>query len=715
MTTVILAEKPSQASEYAKALGNSDRKDGYYKVSSNILKDETYVTYGFGHLVELAEPGFYKEEWKKWSLDSLPIFPEKYSFEVAKDKEKQFKIVSKLLNEADTIVIATDSDREGENIAWSIIEKANANKPGKTFKRLWINSLEKEAIINGFENLKPGEDFIPFYKEAQTRQISDWLIGMNASILYTLNMQKKGVKGTFSIGRVQTPTLYMIYKRQLTIENFKPVPFFEIENNVSTDKGDFKANLTPPKKFKTEDDLQAFLSENNANLGKQEGIIESLDKTDKKTSSPHLFSLSSLQSKANAMYKATAKQTLEAVQGLYEAKLLTYPRTDTPYITENEFNYLRNNFTKYSEFLGLKAEMKQSEARKRYVDGSKVQEHHAIVLTKKVPTREVFEKLTTLQKAIYLLVAKTTVAMFLSDYEYQETTVNIKVSSLLFRAKGQVPTNQGWKVLFSKEKEEEKEELSNLPSLEKGQHVATDLTKVRKVTTAPKPYTEGTLLTAMKTSGKALDDEESIKILQEVEGIGTEATRASIIETLKNREYIAIKGNKIIVTEKGKVVCKAVENQELLTSAEMTAKWESYLKKIGAKQGNQEKFLDNIKNFISHLVNKVPGDIANLNIEEYEEEKEKEEAKSIVGKCPLCSKDIKSRKSFYGCTGYPDCKFSLADNFRGKKLTKTNLKALLNNQETIVKSIKSKGKSTTYNAKIKLDDKYKMTFIDFVK
>lgn len=357
MSTVILAEKPSQALAYASALKQSTKKDGYFEIKDPIFADETFITFGFGHLVELAEPGHYEEKWQNWKLESLPIFPERYDFEVAKDKGKQFKIVAKLLKQANTIIVATDSDREGENIAWSIIHKANAFSKDKTYKRLWINSLEKDVIRSGFQNLQPGMNYYPFYQEAQTRQIADWLIGMNASPLYTLNLQQKGVQGTFSLGRVQTPTLYLIYQRQEAIENFKKEPFFEIEADITVKQGSFKGNLSSSERFKTQEELLSFVSSKHAKIGNQEGRIADVQTKEKKTNSPSLFSLSSLQSKVNQLYKATASQTLKAMQGLYEAKLLSYPRTDTPFITENEFAYLKANFGTYSGFLGLDLEM----------------------------------------------------------------------------------------------------------------------------------------------------------------------------------------------------------------------------------------------------------------------------------------------------------------------------------------------------------------------
>ena len=714
MSTVILAEKPSQALAYASALKQSNKKDGYFEIKDPIFKDETFITFGFGHLVELAEPGHYDEKWQKWSLTALPIFPKHYEFEVSKDKKKQFKIVAELLKKATTIIVATDSDREGENIAWSIIHQANAFSKEKTYKRLWINSLEKDVIYEGFKNLKEGSDYYPFYQEAQTRQIADWLIGMNASPLYTLNLQKKGVQGTFSLGRVQTPTLYMIYQRQEAIEQFKKEPFFEIEADITVKQGTFKGTLIPTQRFSSKDELLTYLSSKHAEIGNQEGRIADVQTKEKKTNSPSLFSLSSLQSKVNQLYKATASQTLRAVQGLYEAKLLSYPRTDTSFITENEFAYLKTNFGKYCHYLNQDLEMVQTSPRKRYVDNSKVQEHHAIIPTKQVPSAATVTKMDELQRKIYALVVKTTVAMFLSDYLYEETKIQTKVADLRFQSIGKTPKQEGWKVLFNQTKQEEKETVQTLPFVIIDESASVNVKSIEKETQPPKAFTEGTLLTAMKTANKTVDDEEAIKILQEVEGIGTEATRASIIETLKQKEYIKVVKNKLIVTEKGKLLCQAVKSQHLLTSAEMTAKWETYFKKIGKREGNQENFLNNIKKFIVHLLEAVPSDIENISFSDYQEQKEKEAEKNIDGKCPKCGNNIVLKKSFYGCSNYPNCTFTLANNFRKKKLTKTNIKELLQGKETLVKGIKTKEKKT-YNAVVKIGEKGYIDFLSFSK
>ncbi|HEL1646238.1 TPA: topoisomerase DNA-binding C4 zinc finger domain-containing protein [Streptococcus suis] len=490
--------------------------------------------------------------------------------------------------------------------------------------------------------------------------------------------------------------------------------FFEVEASIKVNQGSFKGVLSPTQRFKSQEELLSFVSSKQAKIGNQEGIIADVQTKEKKTNSPSLFSLSSLQSKVNQLYKATASQTLKAMQGLYEAKLLSYPRTDTPFITENEFAYLKANFGKYSGFLGLDLEMVQTEPRKRYVDGSKVQEHHAIIPTKQVPTESALAKMDDLQRKIYALVVKTTVAMFLPDYLYEETKIQTKVADLLFQSIGKTPKQEGWKILFKQQTKEEKEDVQTLPLVIIGERAEVGVKSVEKETQPPKAFTEGTLLTAMKTANKTVDDEEEIKILQEVEGIGTEATRASIIEALKQKEYIQVIKNKLVVTEKGKLLCQAVESQHLLTSAEMTAKWETYLKKIGKREGNQENFITNIKKFIVHLLEAVPNDIEKLNFSDYQEQKEKEAEKSIVGKCPKCGNNIVLKKSFYGCSNYPECKFTLAEHFRKKKLTKTNVKELLEGKETLVKGIKNKEKKP-YNAVVKIGEKGYIDFISFSK
>lgn len=716
MTTVILAEKPNQALAYASAFSESKREKGFFEVQDKIFTDKTFITFGYGHLVELAEPGHYKTEWEKWSLESLPIFPNSYDFVVPNDKAEQFKIVKGLLAKADTIIIATDCDREGENIAWSIINEAGAGlETGKTFKRLWINSLEPEAVRNGFKFLRNGVDYLPYYYEAQTRQIADWLIGMNASPLYSLEMQKREVKEVFSVGRVQTPTLYMIFSKHQAICNFCKEKFFEIEGLFKLDNGEqFKAGLKPVEKFTNLEEAQTFIK-NGCISTPREAKVESVEANEKKQSSPKLFSLSSLQAKCNKEYKMGSMETLNTVQSLYEKKILTYPRTDTEFITQNEFSYLKNNFEKYVLFLDESYQITQGEPRKRFVNNEKVQEHHAIIPTKTIPSKETFENLNDTEKKVYLLILKTTLSMFLSDYLYSETVVDLSVGNLKFQVKGHTPLEAGWKEIFNISVEEGE---TALPSLNLDSKIIAEVIPIEKETTPPKKFTEGTLITAMKTAGKTVENKEEQDLLNQIEGIGTEATRAGIIETLKKKKYIEIIKNQVEITAKGILLCQAIENQNLLKSPEMTAKWESYLQKIGKgiPGASQEKFIENIQKFITHLITNVRNDLSSVNFEDYTKVIEEQEQADCIECCPECHRgQIKARKGFYGCTNYPDCKFTLGDNFRGKKLTQKNIKELILNNETVVKKVKKKDSKDTYNARIKKGAKGFYEFIEFVK
>ena len=351
------------------------------------------------------------------------------------------------------------------------------------------------------------------------------------------------------------------------------------------------------------------------------------------------------------------------------------------------------------------------------MNNKKVQEHHAIILTKQVPTNEQFQKLSSLEQNIYLLVARTTVAMFLSDYEYEETIVKVTVGDLLFQAKGQVPTVQGWKEIFPTKKEDKKtdtkkdtETQTKLPKVNANETVTLSIGIVEKETIPPKPYTEGTLITAMKTAGKTVADENEQEILKEVEGIGTEATRASIIEALKSKRYIELRKNKLFMTTKGKVLCQAVSGEKLFTSAEMTAKWEEQLKRIGQREGTQEHFLTNIKKFLVHLIEEVPSFVSELDLTTYQEEQ-----KAVnVGSCPKCEGVLLERKDFYGCSNYPTCRYTLTNKFRHKKLTKKNIQELIAGKETIVTGIKTKEKKT-YDAIVCQNENGYLEFVSFAQ
>lgn len=688
MSIVILAEKPSQGKAYAEAFHKRSRKDGYIEVSDSRLFNgkQTFITWGFGHLIELARPEDYKTDWKQWSLASLPILPNEYKFQVSKNSgiKKQYNSVKKLLDQSTLIVVASDADREGENIARSIIKQAGADH--KPIKRLWINSLETDEIRKGFQNLKDGKDYELFYKEAQTRQISDWIVGMNTSRLYTLLLQQKGLQGVFSCGRVQSPTLYQIFKRQAEIEDFKPSPFYEIIGDVSVENGKFIAKHD--QKFTLKDDVQKLLADHDLQEGTCHGSIKNVEQSLKRQQSPKLHSLSTLQTKANKQWKYSPSDVLKIVQDLYEKKLLSYPRTDTQFITESEFNYLKNNLHSYKQCLNIDFEEVYTDARKRYVNGENVQEHYAIIPTREVAT---LSELTEKERNIYVEVMRTSLAMFADDYQYEETKVEVDVQGIILFAKGNVPIKQGWKDLFGHSVDENKKSDPTLPKMKTGESCEVDMNVKESMTSPPKPYTEGGLINMMKNAGRDIEDQSEKEMLKKVEGIGTEATRASVIETLKKQQYIEVKKNIVQVTPKGVVLCNVLDGT-LLASPTMTAKWEQYLTKIGKGEGSQEKFLDSIKKFVLSTLDDAP-----KNIEKNKALLKSTSTSNSVGNCPSCDNGlIDDKGKFYGCNNYRNgCKFTLPKKLAQKTLTKSNISDLLTKGKTTkIKGFKSnKGKS----------------------
>ena len=692
--TVILAEKPSQASAYADAFDHSERKDGYFVVSDKEFPDAV-ITYGFGHLVSLFSPEDYHKEWKKWNLDTLPLLPTEYQFKVSDGKQKQYTIVKKHLDEAETIIIATDGDREGEAIARLIINLSGNNH--KPLKRLWINSLEKEEIKKGFRHLRDGEAFYSSYKEAETRQIADWLVGMNLSRLYTLYMQKNGMKGVFSIGRVQTPTLYLIYQRNKEIAAFVSKPFYELYGRFSHEKGVYQGKYA--ERFDSVADLETF-KEKHTLSDSAPGQITSVKTEEKKQYAPKFFSLSDLQATANNRFHYGASETLKIVQGLYEKKLVSYPRTDTNYIGRPEFDYLINALPSYLSLVNETIDEPQLKENKRYVNGAKVQEHYAIIPTRTLPQ---LANLSQKERNVYELILYRTLSMFEKPYVYDETTIETTVHTVLFKTIGKVEKVIGWRKFYKNEKEAKKtkEENQALPSVNEGETVVSHFYAKEGKTQPLKYYTEGTLITAMKNVGRDAEDEENKVILRETEGIGTEATRASVIETLKKQDYISLHKNNILVTPKGETLCEVIQHDEIANAA-MTAKWEKYLKKIRNHEGTQEAFLSSITHFINHLIQKVPDTFENSAIKKYAE---KSEADTVIGVCPQCKKNVLDKGKFFGCTGYREgCTFTLPKKWSGKTLTKKNIKDLLSKQETsLIKGFKSK-KGTSFNAKLKLID-----------
>lgn len=670
MKPVIVAEKPSQAKAYADAFKTKKYK-GYIEIFPEPLFPQgAFLTWGIGHLVELREPKEYDSKWTRWTLASLPVLPDEFHYKVAKGKYEQFSIVRGLMKEASYLINACDIDREGSNIFYSIL--AVAGVKNKEIKRLWINSLESSEVRKGFENLHSNNRDLLLYEEARTRQKSDWLIGMNASRVYTILLKKKGISSVFSIGRVQSPTLFLIYQRALEIENFVPEPFFELEGTFSTGDSTYKGKAKD--KVKERKLLEEMLAEQNIlENNTLAATVTKVEEKEKRIPPPQLHALSSLQMTANKKWKASPSAVLKAAQNLYEKKMITYPRTDTRHITPSEFTYLKEIAGDLQTHIKTPFQI-QSQPSRRFVDGSKVQEHYAIIPTRKLPSEKALSGLTTLEKNIYEEIIRTTLGMFHTPYIYRETTIVTNVRQIPFFTKGTVPLDLGWKQLFP---QKEKEEW--LPKVTIHQEVEA-LVKIEEgITKPPKSYTEGQLIQVMKTCGKLLEDEEEAALLKEIEGLGTEATRSNIIETLKKQAYIEVTKNEVSITEKGRILCQSVEGT-LLASPTMTAKWESYLQKIGRGEGSEDQFLQQIQAFIRKTIESAP---QTLDAKTFSALPEEEKASgSIV--CPACKEGtMQLKKTFYGCSHYKNgCKQTFPLRLASKKLS-----------PAVIETICSKGKT----------------------
>ncbi|MDN7242034.1 DNA topoisomerase 3 [Planococcus sp. N028] len=702
MKPVIVAEKPSQAKSYADAF-KTTKRDGYIEIAPNaIFPEGAYITWGIGHLVELKEPKAYDPKWGKWSLAALPILPTNYQFQVARGKAQQFGVIKKLIQQTDLVINACDVDREGSNIFYSIYYQTGAK--GKTIKRLWINSLEVDEVRKGFQELRDNRQDLLLYEEAKARQISDWLVGMNGSRLYSLLLQAKGIREVFAIGRVQTPTVFLIYQREKEIEAFVPEPFYEIEGVFDAEKGRYKGKAKLKSKERKE--AEELLAKHGIS-GKVEGTVASVKTTEKRTPPPQLHSLSTLQAAANRKWKYSPSKVLSVMQGLYEKKLVSYPRTDAQHITTSEFAYLANQVEAYQKLIGTSFPIASKAPKKRFVDNAKVQEHYAIIPTKTLPTARKLEGLARDERNLYEEVMRTTLAMFHKDYRYAETKVTTNVNGLDFFTTGKTELEQGWKELFPVARDVKQEPA--LPELREQEPVKSDVAVKEGMTTPPKPYTEGQLIAMMKTCGKFVDDVEDTEILKEIEGLGTEATRSGIIETIKRHEYISVTKNIVSITDKGRILCQAIEGN-LLSSPSMTAKWETYLKKIGNGEGSSEVFLTTIGKFIQKLLDEVPAQMQKNGLPE---QLAMPNSKEEIALCPACKKGmIISTKGYYSCTEYANgCKQSFPAVFLKKRLTAKQIEYLCTKGKTpVLKGFVSKN-GKKFNAKLILEDgKLKMEF-----
>ena len=579
---VCIAEKPSVAREIATLLGARNKRDGY------IEGNGYQVTWVFGHLCTLKEPHEYNPNWKRWSIADLPLIPQRFGIKLIENDGsiKQFHIIEELIKNADEVINCGDAGQEGELIQRWVMQKAECKCP---VKRLWTSSLTEEALKEGFQNLRPQSDYDKLYEAGAMRAIGDWLLGMNATRLYTLRFGNN--KQVLSIGRVQTPTLALVVKRHFEIVNFKPEKYWELktvyrDTTFSATKG----------KFTSKEEGLNFLETVRNDLF----TVTDVTAKEGKEFAPRLFDLTSLQVECNKKYGFSADDTLKLIQSLYEKKVTTYPRVDTTFLSDDiypKIGPIMQGLKSYAALTEpvLKTKIPKS---KKVFDNSKVTDHHAIIPTGINPVN-----LTADEQKVFDLIAKRFIANFYPVCETSTTTVLGTVKDIEFKVNGKQILVPGWRAVYEKDikdedaKEDEEKTLPLFTVGEQGPHTP-DLTE--KETTPPKPYTEATLLRAMETAGKQIDDEELRDLLKE-NGIGRPSTRANIIETLYKRNYMRKKGKSIEATDTGISLIGTIQN-ELLKSAELTGQWEKKLRMIEKNTYATSAFMNDLKQMVCSIV-----------------------------------------------------------------------------------------------------------------
>lgn len=645
---LVIAEKPSVARDIAAVLKCGEKGDGF-------IGGENYiVSWAVGHLVTLCEPDDYDKSLKRWTAGSLPIIPEKMKLKAVRGSKKQLDTLKKLMNAKDTdsIICATDSGREGELIFRYIYEYNKCKKP---FKRLWISSMTDAAIKEGFANLRDGKEYDNLYISAKCRSEADWLVGINATRAFTIKYN-----ALLSIGRVQTPTLAMIVKRQNEIDNFVPTKYYE----VIADYGDFKGTWTDGKKNTKIDDKSAAEAIAYKVDGKN-AAVEEIVKTEKQILPPQLYDLTELQRDCNKTYGFSAKKTLDIVQSLYEKrKMITYPRTDSRYLSDDMIPKIKVVLKRLKDagiFADYASDLIDGEklpVTKRIVDNKKVTDHHAII-----PADNYYRKdsLTSDEKKVFGLIAIRFIAAFNRPYKYTATKITVLCEDELFISKGNTVTDEGWKRLYKEVYKNVKDNEQILPDVKKDDTVMVkEAHTIEKETKPPLPYNEATLLTAMENAGKNTDDEQLKEKMKEY-GLGTPATRAAIIERLIEVGYIHRKGKALIPDIKGKQLISIVPEE--MRSPVTTGKWEKGLGSIAKGNMQAEKFMASINRYVYYLVGFAAEKSADIQIEDTKKRKKRSQRAKSFGKCPICGGDVLENSKAYYCAGWKNgCKFTLWKN-----------------------------------------------------
>lgn len=594
-----ITEKPSVGRDIAKVLGANIRHNGYMEGNGYC------VTWTFGHLCTLKEPHDYNAAWKRWAISILPMIPPRFGIKLIENPtyKQQFEVIRSLIQQCDEIINCGDAGQEGELIQRWVMQKAGCNKP---IKRLWISSLTDEAIKDGFSHLRPHEDLEPLYTAGLCRAIGDWVLGMNATRLYSLRYGTSGQ--VLSIGRVQTPTLALVVNRQLEIDNFIPKDYWELKTLYRDTL--FSA---AGKSFDTEEKGKSLVLK----IKDFPLTITGVSKKAGKEAPPRLFDLTSLQVECNRKLNMGAEETLKTIQSLYEKKVATYPRVDTTYLTDDVFpkcGKILNSLTDYQSLL-TPLRGKKLKKSKKVFDNSKVTDHHAIIPT----GQSLPDNLSQAERNVFDIIARRFISVFFPDCSFEQTVVTAKADNVNFKATGKVVTDPGWKQVYTSDSTSDKNEKGNdeesdssLPVFTEGEHGPHSPRLIKKTTQPPKYFTEGTLLKAMETAGSLVDDEELRESLK-ANGIGRPSTRAAIIETLYKRGYI-VKDRKSLRATSAGIELIALIKEELLKSAKLTGIWEGRLRRIERREYEAAEFISQIKEMISEITRAVLNDNSNRKI-----------------------------------------------------------------------------------------------------
>lgn len=674
-----ITEKPSVAKDIAQIIGANVKRDGYYEGG------DYKVTWTFGHLCTLKEPHDYSEYWKRWSLAALPMIPPKFGIKLIDDEgiKRQFRVIETLISQADEVINCGDAGQEGELIQRWVMQKAKINCP---VQRLWISSLTDESIRDGFKQLQPQQKFDNLYYAGLSRAIGDWILGMNATRLYSLKYSSPG--NVLSVGRVQTPTLALIVSRHHEIANFVPQDSWELRTSyrdvIFTATGDRFAD-------------EAKADEAAARIASEPFTVDSVTQKKGKEAPPRLFDLTSLQVECNKRWGWSADDSLRLIQSLYEKKVTTYPRVDTTYLSDDIYPKVPDILRRMTPYAAITAPVLAAKIpkSKKVFDNSKVTDHHAIIPTGQSPSILVGD-----EKKLYHLIAQRFIAAFYPDCEFNTTTVLGHAADVKFKVNGKVIVKPGWRDVYAgqaaAESDAEKDGEGNglLPDFTEGESGPHTPVVAKRTTQPPKYYTEGTLLRAMETAGKTVDDETLREAMKE-NGIGRPSTRAAIIETLFRRRYIYRKGKSIMASDAGIQLIATIQ-EELLKSAKLTGLWENKLRRIERGEYSASEFIAELKELIGQVVLNVLSDNSNSRIEVDSADKAKTVGKSKAAAgntdkpkakrtpritkleqvaCPLCGQGhILKGRAAYGCSRFREgCEFRLDFSEAADTLTPSQL------------------------------------------